>query len=257
VTVAKPESNPLSAEIEVLLTFDDGFASVARNALPELKRLRWGAVVFLIAASIGTTDDWDVRLLGRPRMMMDWDDIYEWSDCGIEFGSHTMTHADLTALTDGALKAEMRDSKATLEDKLDRPVRFISYPFGRHDERVRHAASEAGYEAAFATGGELWHQHDKWAIPRVGINGLTSLFEFQSMLRVAANSGGGEGQTWRRHWHGRVFESLNAGSAAVGNWRRARKPRPRAQDQEVADHVPASDTNSRNIAGTAGLRHRS
>ena len=254
LAVAKLGTDLLAAENHVLLTFDDGFGSIAWNALPELRRHGWGAVVFLIAASIGTTDDWDVRLLGLRRMMMNWDDIYEWSGAGIEFGSHTMTHADLTALSDVALRAELRDSKDKLENKLGRLVRFISYPFGRHNERVRQAVSEAGYEAAFATSGKLWHHHEKWAIPRVGINGLTSVFEFQSMLRAAANGGGGEGQTWRRHWHGRVFESLNAGSAAVGNWRRARKSKPSAIDHMDLINDPSCNTDNRNSTSPAGLR---
>jgi len=254
VTVAKPGGDPLYAENQVLLTFDDAFASVARHALPELKRRGWGAVVFLIAASIGTTDDWDVRLLGRPRMMMDWDDIYEWSAAGIEFGSHTVTHADLTALSDDALRSELADSRDTIETKLGQPIRFLSYPYGRHDPRVREAAEAAGYHAAFATGGTLWCRDDEWAIPRVGINQLTSLFEFESMLQAAPNGSGGEGKTWRRRWHGRVFESLNAGSAAVGNWRPARKPMPSAKDYMDPMIDPPRNTDNRTATGPAGLR---
>ncbi len=253
VTVAKPQCDPLSAENQVLLTFDDGFASVARNALPELRRRGWGAVVFLIAASIGTTDDWDVRLLGRPRMMMDWDDIYEWSAAGIEFGSHTMTHADLTALSDSALTAELGDSKGLLEIKLDHPVRFLSYPFGRHDERVRQAASEVGYEAAFATGGTTWDRGDRYAISRINVSALTSLFEFRTILRAAANAGRGE-RPMRSRWRNRLFESLNAGSAAVGNWRRARQSRHGAKDHADPINDPSCNADNRNTTGPAGLR---
>jgi len=252
--VAKTGTDSLAAGNEVLLTFDDGFASVARNALPELQYRRWGAIVFLIAASVGTTDDWEVRLIGRPRMMMDWDDICEWSKAGIEFGSHTMTHADLTSLTDRALRVELSESKAVLEGKLGRTVRYLSYPFGRHNVRVRDAARQAGYEAAFATGGTDWDRCDHWAIPRIGINALTSMFEIQSMLQAAADRGGAEGETWRRYWHGRVFEALNAGSAAVGNWRRSRQTRNGAQYESDPVATLSRSNDNRNAPGTAGLR---
>ena len=253
LTAARPGCDPLSVGNQVVLTFDDGFSSVARNALPELRRRGWGAVVFLIAASIGTTDDWDVRLLGRRRMMMNWDDIYEWSAAGIEFGSHTMTHSDLTALSDSALTAELGDSKGMLENKLGNPVRFLSYPFGRHDARVRQAAREAGYDAAFATGGTIWDHGDRYAISRINVSALTSLFEFRTILRAAANSGRGEGQM-RPRWRNRLFESLNAGSAAVGNWRRARKSRPGTKDYMYPINNPSCNTDNRNATGPAGLR---
>ena len=43
--------------------------------------------------------------------MMSWDDVRHWSEQGMEFGSHSITHADLTALTDRALHDELKDSK--------------------------------------------------------------------------------------------------------------------------------------------------
>ncbi|MBI5868109.1 MAG: polysaccharide deacetylase family protein [candidate division Zixibacteria bacterium] len=219
--VAGRSADPLAARNRILLTFDDGFESISRNALPEILGRGWGALVFLIAGFVGKNDDWDVRLLGRKRPMMTWSKVKSWAAEGIEFGSHTLSHADLTALTPRALSAELADSKSQLEQQLARPVRFLAYPYGRHNARVRDAVAEAGYAAAYSTGGRLWDGQNPLAIPRVGISGMTSLFEIRSMIRKEVAQGRGEGMDWRRRWHGRIFESLNAGSAAVGNWRRA------------------------------------
>jgi peptidoglycan/xylan/chitin deacetylase (PgdA/CDA1 family) len=210
-----------NASDQIMLTFDDGYHSVTETALPVLAERGWGAIVFLIAGSMGKTDDWDVSLLGPKRRMMSWADARAWAGRGIEFGSHTMTHPDLTALTDRSLKAEMRESKSMIEEELGRPVRYSAYPFGRHNARTRAAAQEAGFEAAFATGTGLAGDH--FAIPRAMIHGLTSLSEFRSILKQARFAD--QSETGRLgSWRSRFFQSLSAGSATVSNWRRARKP---------------------------------
>jgi len=204
---------------QLMVTFDDGYRSVADTALPRIVGMGWNAVVFLIAGSVGKTDDWDVSLLGPKRRLMNWDTAREWERQGIEFGSHTVTHADLTALNQRSLETELRESKTIIEDKLGRPVRYLAYPFGRHNARVRAAASEVGYDAAFATGTGI--AGDRFAIPRAMIHGLTTLAEFRAILRKAGQ--GEESQPAHRgSWRSRFFQSLNAGSATVSNWRRMR-----------------------------------
>ena len=203
----------------LMVTFDDGYHSVAETALPMLAERGHQAVVFLIAGAVGKTDDWDVSLLGPKRRLMGWDEAKVWAGRGIEFGSHTVTHADLTALTPQGMENELRVSKTMIEDKLGCPVRYLAYPFGRHDAHVRAAAAEVGYDAAFATATGI--AGDRFAIPRAMILGLTTLAEFGAILRKA----GQEGQSTLSHqgsWRSRFFQSLNAGSATVTNWRRMR-----------------------------------
>ena len=74
--------------------------------------------------------------------------------------------AHLPELADDELHRELRDAKAALEERLRRRCRFLAYPFGDHDERVRRAAERAGYEAAFAVKGS---RGDRFALPRVAL----------------------------------------------------------------------------------------
>lgn len=192
----------------ILITFDDGFASICDYALPRLRERGWNAIVFLIAEAVGRTDDWDVRILGRRRPMINWDQAREWSNAGFTFGSHTRSHRDLTALSRSRLRTELVNSKAKIEDELRQEVRYLSYPFGRHNEHVREAAREAGYSAAFATSGG---PGDRFAIPRVNVHALMTSFELRRLLTTDGPPS----------WRSRLFSSLSAGSAAVGNWRGA------------------------------------
>ena len=76
------------------------------------------------------------RRLGAPR--------FRWAGraprsrrAGFEVGSHTVTHPRLTKLDDHELRRELRESREQLEDELGVPCRFVSYPYGEQDERVR------------------------------------------------------------------------------------------------------------------------
>lgn len=199
--------DPFESKERTLFTFDDGFASVAEQALPVLQGHGKTAIVFLITDAIGGNDDWDVRVLGRKRPMMSWPVVKEWSAQGFEFGSHTCHHRDLTALSPRSLAAEVEESKQRIEDAIGKEVRFLSYPFGRFNERVVDAVRRAGYRAAFALGETRANVPTEFAIPRVNVHALTTFFQ----LRRVLNSG-------TIPWTSRFFSSLSAGSATVGNW---------------------------------------
>lgn len=217
--VAPLGAEPLASSSDVLITFDDGFASIAEHALPLVHERGWGAIVFLVADAVGTHDDWDVRLLGRRRPMMSWEEARRWSEVGIEFGSHSLTHADLTALSERRLLMELRESRMKIEDKLGQAVRHLSYPYGRHNARVRQMAQGAGYDAAFATDASIEDGVDRYAIPRVNVHNLMSTFQYRSLLRVASPAQGRRDR-WFGQGRSRLYTSLSAGSAVVGNWRR-------------------------------------
>lgn len=206
LSVGRPGRDPMKVMPEALITFDDGFASIGDSALPQLQQRNWGAVMFLISGFIGRKDDWDVRVLGRSRPLMSWPQVRQWSDAGFVLGSHTRTHRDLTALAPLQLKQELTESKSKIEDAIGREVTLLSYPFGRHNARVRDAAREAGYDAAFAISGE---PGDRFAIPRVNVHSLMTTSELRSVLL----------DNKLPSWRTRLFTSLSAGSATVNNWK--------------------------------------
>lgn len=153
------------------ITFDDGFSGVAVHAAPILRRHRLPAMVFLVASTLTGRElryEWvDGAPPPEPRTLT-LDQALAMQDDGISFGSHTVSHRDLTELSDDECFAELRDSRQILGDLLGRPSTLLAYPGGRHDERVRRLAEKAGYEAAF-TLPERREPTGPHAIPRVGI----------------------------------------------------------------------------------------
>lgn len=161
----------------VVVTFDDGYASVGTLAAPILRRLGLPGSVYPVCDHPGAPERpmvWDgiEHWLGtehehelRP---LAWDQLGELAESGWEVGSHTRTHPHLTRTSDAELAAELEGSRSELEARLGRPCRTLAYPYGDHDERVVEAAGRAGYEAASTLPGRFPRPRPL-AWPRVGI----------------------------------------------------------------------------------------
>ena len=80
-----------------------------------------------------------------------WEELRELGRSGGHIGSHSRRHTPLTELAPDVLEAELAGALRDLDSHLSRFTRFLAYPHGVHDQRVRSAAIEAGYEAAFTT----------------------------------------------------------------------------------------------------------
>ncbi len=144
---------PGEAEKGVVITFDDGDKSVHKYAFPILRKYGLRALVFLVVDYIGRDDSWDMRLAGRRSPHLSWDEIDEMRDWGIVFGSHTMSHRNLTKLKRDEAEYELTESKRILEGRLGK-ILCISYPFNRTNSEVVIQAKRAGYRYGFGGSGE-------------------------------------------------------------------------------------------------------
>ena len=99
--------------------------------------------------------------------MLTWGQIREMHRWGVTMGAHTLTHPDLTRVPPARAEAEVRDSRAVIEDALGAPVECFAYPYGRHDARSRALARRY---FACACGDRLGLMHagsDPYAVERV------------------------------------------------------------------------------------------
>jgi peptidoglycan/xylan/chitin deacetylase (PgdA/CDA1 family) len=165
----------------VAITFDDCYRDnlaaagvLAEHGLP--------ATFFLPTGYVGTDRvfDWD---RGLPRMPnLNWADVRAMAEMGFEFGSHTVHHANLGAVSREQAWAELHDSRVELEDKLGKRVRWFAYPFGGiHHLRTEWLplVEEAGYEGALsACLGFVCRGADPLLLPREPVP------EFRSILNL-------------------------------------------------------------------------
>jgi len=138
-------------EKTVSLTFDDGWKDNYINALPLLKKYDATATIFIVPSVLGKTTDQITAEGEGPREHMTVDDVREMSAAGIEFGSHTMRHKLLHEIPDEEALSEIRLSKTTIEDIVQKECRTFAYPAGFITDLAARCAADAGYRAAFST----------------------------------------------------------------------------------------------------------
>lgn len=136
----------------IAITFDDGFRDFHTAAFPVLERQGFAATMYVPTAFIG-----DSRKKFKDRECLTWTEIEELRHAGMEFGSHTVNHPVLVKLDWSEIEMELRDSKSTLEQRLQSKAVAFAYPFAYPQENrdycVRLAAilRKVGYESCVTT----------------------------------------------------------------------------------------------------------
>ncbi|WP_307827366.1 polysaccharide deacetylase family protein [Planomonospora sp. ID82291] len=130
------------------LTFDDGYADFAAEAVPVLLRHGFTATVFAVAGLLGGHNAWDRE--GPRKALMTAADLRRVAGAGMEVASHSVHHVSLTDASDAELEMELKESRAVLEEVLDREIAGFAYPYGHAGVREVDAVRSAGYSYACA-----------------------------------------------------------------------------------------------------------
>jgi peptidoglycan/xylan/chitin deacetylase (PgdA/CDA1 family) len=157
----------------VAITLDDGYENNYVCAYPILKQYRLPATIFVIVSFMGK------------EAMLNWEQLKEMQESRlVDIESHTLTHSWLPSLSDSELRRELEISKDILQNRLGKPVAYLCYPMGGHDERVKKAVLDAGYKGAFGTKPtRLSPNYDVYEIKRVRISRTSSnLFVFWARI---------------------------------------------------------------------------
>jgi peptidoglycan/xylan/chitin deacetylase (PgdA/CDA1 family) len=143
----------------VVLSFDDGYLSDVKTALPVLKARRWPGVLNLEVANLAPV--WGIRPPGVRKLIA----------AGWEIDAHTLTHPDLTKVGAAQLRDEVAGSRAAIRKRFHVPVNFFCYPAGRYDPAVIAAVQRAGYLGATTTDYGLARPGDLFTLARVRVSG--------------------------------------------------------------------------------------
>ncbi|MDF2939964.1 MAG: hypothetical protein K0R66_606 [Gammaproteobacteria bacterium] len=166
------ESRPLSEfpKKPVIITFDDGYLNNLSLALPILQEFQFKAVIFALGDMAVRNNAWDV-IKGEPEdLLMNADQLKILSDAGIEIGAHSLSHRDLTKLSEDEAYHEILQSKLNLEQLLQTDVVSFAYPYGYYSDSVKELTKKAGFQIAVATDrGGMHVEQDLFEIFRVAI----------------------------------------------------------------------------------------
>jgi peptidoglycan/xylan/chitin deacetylase (PgdA/CDA1 family) len=143
----------------IVLSFDDGYLSDVKTALPDLKAQRWPGVLNLEVANLKPV--WGIRPPGVRKLIV----------AGWEIDDHTLTHPDLTKVDAARLRDEVAGSRLAIRKRFHVPVNFFCYPAGRYNAAVVAAVQMAGYLGATTTNYGLAKPNDLFTLARVRVDG--------------------------------------------------------------------------------------
>ena len=165
------------------ITFDDGFQNNLQHALPVLLRHGFTATCYAVSGAIGGTNSWDIKLGIAQKPLMSADNWRQWLASGMEIGSHTQNHADLTALSREQAKTEIAASKDDLQATFACEVRHFCYPYGWFNEEHKQLVRDAGYVTATTTKrGKVSVPADPYSLNRIMVARATHLALFAAKV---------------------------------------------------------------------------
>ena len=126
-------------ERPVAVTFDDGYADNLEQALPILQHHGIVATFYVVP-----------NFVGKPGYMS-WQQLAQLRASGMEIGSHTMSHANLTGLTREQAQNEIVQSRTVIEQQLDVSITSFCYPAGGCTPELAELVRETGYSSAVTT----------------------------------------------------------------------------------------------------------
>jgi peptidoglycan/xylan/chitin deacetylase (PgdA/CDA1 family) len=161
-------------ERPVVLTFDDGYKDFYTHGLPVIKRNGFTATLFQTTGGIGDENS--------EKIMLNWRELAELVQAGIEIGAHTVTHPKLDILPEQDLREELSISKDQLEQRLGRAVPGLAYPFGYSNQTVRQVARELGYDYAYSVDNAMTTSAaSRFTFPRLTVQRTHTLEGFAAM----------------------------------------------------------------------------
>ncbi|MFY9175273.1 MAG: polysaccharide deacetylase family protein [Peptococcia bacterium] len=160
-------------EKPIVLSFDDGYRSMYTAALPILTEFEYQGTFFLHTNNIDTAG-------GLAKEM-----IQEMVASGMEIGSHTLSHPDLTKISTTRLQQELIDSKNILSEITGCSIQTFAYPAGRYNKEVLVQVEAAGYRGAVTTEyGSASAEQNPFCLKRIRINKSDGVKGFVKKLQA-------------------------------------------------------------------------
>jgi peptidoglycan/xylan/chitin deacetylase (PgdA/CDA1 family) len=133
----------------MMLTFDDGYASVGDRAVPVLATCGFRGIVFAVSDFVDQKAPRN-RGAGITGPLLGWSELLAMTENGWTVGAHSRTHPALSKLNAEAAESEIAGSKRDLEDRCGVRVEAFAYPYGLASPNIEQIVA-VHYRAAFGT----------------------------------------------------------------------------------------------------------
>lgn len=174
-------------QIQVALTFDDGYACLYDTVLPILQSINAVATVYINTGWMSDCDKTRKKSnsdLGHyfGEKFLTWNEVIALDQAGWEIGSHGVNHIDLTQCDAEINRNELLNSKSAIQNILKKECQHFAYTWGRHSKYLRKEVYNAGYRYAVAAHHKALKNDDKMALPRLNIDRHYSHEDFKKII---------------------------------------------------------------------------
>jgi poly-beta-1,6-N-acetyl-D-glucosamine N-deacetylase len=153
----------------VAITFDDGYRDILENAHPILKEYGFSYTIFINPDMVGLGDDF-----------LDWSEIKHMSKDKVIFANHGEQHQHF--LQRRAKESEqdwlhrvndnIQDAEKLLTEKLGYSLKYIAYPYGEYNNKLKMQLEKQGYVGFGQHSGAIASYSDFSALPRFPAAGV-------------------------------------------------------------------------------------
>lgn len=146
----------------VVITFDDGYKNILKNGHPILKKYGFPYTIFINPSQIGTGSQ------------LSWEDLETMKSEGVTFANHTLDHLHLLDRYANEsdeqwlarIKRNIEMAEQLLTEKLGYSLKWLAYPFGEFDTKVKALLKDMGYIGFGQQSGAVGPYSDLQALPR-------------------------------------------------------------------------------------------
>jgi peptidoglycan/xylan/chitin deacetylase (PgdA/CDA1 family) len=139
-------------DYSLVLTFDDGTRNFLTVVAPLLAERQIPATSFIITGYAAERKNSLLSGEWTPaddHLYLSWAEVRRlMSQPGIEIGSHSQRHPDLTAVTIEEARRDLGESLAAVAEHTGNASPALAYPHGRTNREVRDLAASLGYSCA-------------------------------------------------------------------------------------------------------------
>jgi len=104
-------------------------------------------------------------------LALSWEQIIELAaDPLCTIAAHTVSHASLPVLSDEMIRKELSEGKKKIEERIKKPVKHFSYPYGNWDSRIADLAKEQFSTATTTDEGIVRKEDNLYMLKRNELN---------------------------------------------------------------------------------------
>ena len=164
------------------ISIDDAFVSFAEVAMPIIRKFGFPVTLFVNTDAVGSSG------------YLDWSQLKQLYDEGVEIGNHTATHDYLVELREGEsfadwslrVEQDIVKAKGQLEKHLGPVPPIFAYPYGEYNSELIKILAGLDFTAAFAQQSGVIHpQSPRFVLPRFPMGGpYATLAGFKDKLAM-------------------------------------------------------------------------